>query len=145
MKLANGTWVLVLDGEKYLLLRNRGDEELMDLRVIAHEEADNPPTREQAADRPGRLNDPGPGRSAVEETDWHALEKTRFALDMAERLRSWALDNRFDALVVVADPRTLGALRPAYHRTVAERIVAELDKDLTNLPVPELERALNAA
>ena len=78
MRLANGTWVLVLDGEKFLLLRNQGDADIMDLRVIDHEEVENPPTREQGTERPGRLNDPGPGRSAVEQTDWHALEKERF-------------------------------------------------------------------
>ena len=38
MKLKNGTWVIVCDGTKFLLLENNGDEINMDLRVVAHDE-----------------------------------------------------------------------------------------------------------
>jgi protein required for attachment to host cells len=145
MKLDKGTWVLVLDGEKFVLLRNEGDRGRMDLRVIDHEETVNPPTREQGTERPGRMPDAGLGRSSVEQTDWHALEKERFARDIAGRLRSWALENRFAALVVCADPTTLGAIRPEYHVEVSQRLVGELDKDLTGMPVDRIEKALQAA
>jgi protein required for attachment to host cells len=145
MRIGNETWVLVADGEKYLLLRNNGDEEFVDLRVIRHQEVENPATREQGTDRPGRFDDPAAGRSAVEPTDWHRLGKERFAMELAEQLRAWALDNRFSALVLVADPRTLGVLRAALHKSVAERVVAELDKDLTQMPVHEIEDILKAA
>ncbi len=47
--------------------------------------------------------------------------------------------------MIVADPRTLGVLRPALHKAVAERVTGELDKDLTQVPVPEIEAALKAA
>ncbi len=144
MKLATETWVMILDGEKFILLRNQGDEDILDLRVISHDEADNPPTRDQASDRPGRMKDAGgPGaKSAVAETDWHALEKERFAKDVTDRLRDWAMRNRFEKLVIVADPSSLGAMRPHYHKTVSDRIVAEIDKDLTNLPIDEIEKIL---
>jgi protein required for attachment to host cells len=146
MKFSHGTWVLVVDGEKFLLLRNEGDRGIMDLRVIDHDEIRNPPTREQGSERPGRMPDAGaPGRSAVEQTDWHALEKERFAHDMADRLRGWALDNRFDALFVCAAPRTLGAMRPEYHVEVVQRLVGELDKDLTGMPVDRIQKVLEAA
>lgn len=146
MMLPHGTWVLVLDGEKFLLLRNRGDDEIMDLRVIGHEEIRNPPTREQGTDRPGRIPDDGvQNRSAMEETDWHALEKHRFVKDMAERLRTWALENRFERMVILADPRSLGDLRGEIHDEVRRRIVAEIDKDLTNMPVGRLEEVLQGA
>lgn len=147
MKLPTEAWVMILDGEKYILLRNHGDEDILDLRVITHAEADNPPTREQAADRPGRMNDAGAqgAKSAVQETDWHALEKERFARDVTNRLRDWAMRNRFEKLVIVADPSSLGAMRPHYHKTVSDRIVAEIDKDLTNLPMDEIEKVLGRA
>lgn len=147
MKLTTETWVMVLDGEKFILFRNQGDEDIIDLRVITHEETDNPPTRDQAADRPGRMNDAGgPGaKSAVQETDWHALEKERFARDVTDRLRHWAMGNRFRHLVIVADPSSLGAMRPHYHKTVSDRLVGEIDKDLTNLPIKEIETALSRA
>lgn len=145
MKLAHGTWVLILDGEKYLLLHNRGDEEIIDLRVVEHDEIDNPPTRDQGTEKPGRISDAGVGRSAVEQTDWHALEKENFARDVADQLKNWALKNRFSKLVVCADPKTLGNIRAEYHGEVKNRLVAEIDKDLTSLPVDKIEKTIKAA
>src|SRR5690606_36315101 len=106
---------------------------------------DNPPTREQGADKPGRLDDVGMGRSTVEQTDWHEIEKTRFASALAEKLRAWALDGRFDHLVLVADPSTLGELRSRLHPKVKSALEGEIAKDLTNLPVDAIEKALAAA
>ena len=145
MKIDKGAWILVADGEKYLLLRNEGGRERLDLRVMHQAAQENPPTREQGTDRPGRLDDAGPGRSAVEETDWHRLAKERFARDVAERLRLWALDGAFESLVLVADPSTLGVLRPQLHKAVTARLAAEINKDLTTMPMPEIEAALAAA
>lgn len=144
MKLEKDTWVLVANGEKFLLMRNNGDADVLDLRIIGHEEIDNPPTRAQGTDRPGRMPDDGHGRSAADDTDWHMLEKERFAADLAEKLRLWALTGRFPAMVLAADPRTLGILRPALHGEVRARIVAELNKDFTNLPLDEIEKHITA-
>lgn len=140
MELAHDTWVVIADGEKYILMRNVGDSEMMDLRVVSHEDAENPATYEQGTDRPGRFDDAGLGKSAVDETDWHTLGKERFAGDLSERLTNAALANSFRKLVIVADASTLGTLRKHYHDEVSERLVAEIDKDLTNHPVPDIER-----
>ena len=78
------------------------------------------------------------------ETDYHILEEQRFAADTAEMLKQRALRNDFEALVVVAPPKTLGELRKHYHKEVEKRLVAEVPKDLTNLPVPEIEKVLKA-
>ena len=140
MNLSHGTWVLIADGEKYLVLRNRGDADIMDLRVVDHEEIDNPPTHDQGTEKPGRMPDAG-----VEQTDWHALEKEHFAGAVADHLKNWALKNRFSELLVCADPRTLGNIRAKYHSEVSRRVVAEIDKDLTSMPVDEMERIIKAA
>ena len=146
MKIARDTWVLVADGEKYLVLRNEGSPAAPDLQVIREAEAENPPTREQGSDRPGRMAGPaGRGPSAVPETAWHRLEKERFAKDLAERLRLWALAGRFETLVLLADPRTLGVLRPLLHKEVVGRLAAEIPKDLTGMSVPGIEAALKVA
>lgn len=145
MHIPHAAWVVIADGEKYLLLRNKGDDDLLDLRVIDHDEIANPPTREQGTDKPGRFDDAGPGRSAVQDTDWHQLEKERFAEELGERLRRWALENRFDALVVICDAATLGVLRKTYHKAVESRLVGEVAKDLVNHPIDAIERALAAA
>ena len=40
---------------------------------------------------------------------------------------------------------TLGAIRPHYHKTVTDRLVGEIDKDLTGMPVGKIERIIRAA
>ena len=143
MNLPNNTLVLVADGRKMLLLRNHGDAAQIDLRVEAHREQDNPPNRDQASDAPGRsFASVGSRRSAMEETDFHQIAEDHFAAKAADLLRERALDGDFETLVVVAPPRTLGELRKHYHKEVASRIVDELDKDLTGLPLGEIEAAL---
>ncbi len=146
MKLSSGTWVVVADGEKYLLLRNNLDEEFTDLRAIGKDEIDNPPAHELSSDRAGRMHDDGPGmKSAMLETDWHRIEKETFAHELAGKLEDWANAGRYDEIVVVADPRSLGELRSAYGAQTQARLKAEIDKDLTNMPIDAIEKAVAAA
>ncbi|WP_316014056.1 host attachment family protein [Roseobacter sp. HKCCA0434] len=143
LQVKEGTWVVVADGEKALFLVNKGDAEHPNLDVFREEEQDNPPTREQAANRPGRFNDgPNVHSSAVDDTDWHQLEKERFAKDLADILYKAAHAGKFDKLVLAADPSTLGELRKEYHKEVQDRLVEEIDKDLTNHPIDEIEKML---
>lgn len=145
-ELAQGTWVLVADGEKALFLENLTDDADPNLRVWREEHHENPPDREQGTDRPGRFHDTGPGqKSAFTETDWHRLEKERFAQELAERLYAFAHRGAFDRLVVVAPPRVLGELRSKLHKEVADRLIAEIPKTLTNHPVTEIEALVAGA
>lgn len=50
----NGAWVLIGDGRRALFFSNHGDAEILDLRVIETRVDENPPTREQGSDAPGR-------------------------------------------------------------------------------------------
>ncbi|GLT07914.1 host attachment family protein [Sulfitobacter sp. PR48] len=139
-KLTNGTWVLIADGEKALFLVNQTDGEDPFLEVFREEAQDNPPNREQAANRRGRFNDgPSVHRSAVQDTDWHQLAKDRFAGELAEILYRKAHQGAFDRIVLVAPPHTLGELRREIHKEVADRVVAEVPKTLTNHPVDQIE------
>ncbi len=80
-------WVVIVDGEKALYLVNKGDDMDMNLVVRDKEEQDNPKAQDWAANRPGRFNDgPSVQRSSVDDTDWHQLEKERFAKDVADQL-----------------------------------------------------------
>lgn len=145
--LKHDTWVLVADGEKALFLRNIGDATYPNLEVVRELHEENPPTREQGSDRPGRLADPGAGgahRSAVADTDWHRIAKDRFAAEIAERLYKMAHRGDFERLVLSAPPVVLGEIRKSLHKEVAERIVAEIPKTLTGHPVSEIETILMA-
>ncbi len=140
-RLTEGTHVLIADGEKALLLRNVGDADFPHLQVALKETQENPETREQGTDRPGRFNDgPSVHRSAVEETDWHRLAKERFAEELAGMLYRRVHAGRIDRLVLVASPVVLGALRGKLHKAVEGVVVAEIGKTLTNHPLDEVEK-----
>jgi protein required for attachment to host cells len=143
LQIPHGTWILVGDGEKALFLRNDGDADfpnLVTMNVVHH---DNPATHDQGSDRPGRYsNGPSVQRSAVENTDWHRVEKDRFAAELADQLRQPALDGAFSHLIVVAPPHVLGELRHAMDKHVQAKVLAEIDKNLTKHPVHEIERIL---
>jgi len=136
--------VFVGDGQKALLLRNAGDEKFLDLRAERVFKDENPPTHEQGTDRPGRaFKRAGTNlRSGVEATDWHELEKEHFAGRVAAALEQVARSNNVKAIVIVAPPRTLAALRQAFHADIAARIIAEIGKDLTKHPVSEISKHL---
>jgi protein required for attachment to host cells len=136
--------VMVGDGSRALFLRNRGTRAHLDLVLERQLEQDNPPTREQGTDRPGRKpGGDGVSRSAVGETDLHQLAEEKFAARIADDLYRMGHAQEFVALVVVAPPRMLGDLRAAMHPEVAQRIVAEVPKDLTAHPLPEIARLLS--
>jgi protein required for attachment to host cells len=131
LRIKNGDWVFVGDGRKALLLRNDGDPDLLDLRRI-----------EQGTDGPGRSGvNIGP-RSAIDATDWHALEEERFAATIAERLNRAAEENRFEHIVIAAPPKVLGELRREYSKKLQGKIVAEIDKDLTHHTFSDIAKVL---
>lgn len=146
IKLEHKIWVLVADGEKALFLQNDGDTKYPNLTVVREMEEENPPTREQGSDRPGRFSDgPNVHRSAVADTDWHRIAKDRFADEIAKRLYKFAHRGDFKKIVLVAPPVVLGEMRKQFHKEVSDRIIAEVPKTLTNHPVPEIEKLLMVA
>ena len=140
-KLTNGTLVVVSDSEKALFLVNRTDDENPHLEVVRKDEEDNPPDREQTANRRGRQSEStGPRTYAYDETDFHELQKERFASDLADKLYRMAHAGRYERLVLVASPQVLGVVRDEMHKEVSDKLVATIDKTLTNHPLPEIEQ-----
>lgn len=136
------TLFLIADGEKALFLRNDGDEKYLNLVVENTREIDNPPNREQAANRRGRMFDGTGHKSAVDDTDWHQLAKDRFAAELSDILYKRAHQGDFEKLVIVASPSTLGEVRQQLHQEVSDKILYEVDKDLTNHPLDQIEKQL---
>lgn len=145
MKVPYDAKIVVADGSRALFLRNAGDDELIDLHVVEHEEIDNPPTREQGTDKAGGFNNAGPGRSTAEATDWHELEKERFAHHLVERLQKLVHNRPHTKLILVATPKLMGEMRPALTKEVAACVIGEVAKDLTHHPVSEMEKILKEA
>jgi protein required for attachment to host cells len=146
MKLPHGAWVVVADGAKALYLENTGDAELIDLRVRRHDEQETTSTHEQGSDRPGRKQDNGVGqKSALEHTDWHRIEETRFNETLAERLNRLVQKGRIGKMVLIADPRSLGRLRPLLSQATASAVLSEIPKDLAHQTVASIEKSVLAA
>lgn len=144
IRLKHKGWVLIADGEKALFLENAGTPDKPSLQVFNGFAQPNPKTSAQGEDRPGRLSD-GMGsshRSAVQETDWHRLAKHEFAHKIALLLDQDAQANRYEQIVIVAPAVIMGELRKSLSGPVSDRIVAEVAKDLTGHPVPEIEELL---
>lgn len=142
--------VLVADGSKALFLRNSslGSDYRLDVEAVL--ENDNPPTREQGTDQPGRAvsasgaNGSPNAQSGMEQTDWHRLGKERFAASIAERLDAETKAGTLTSLVIVASPLVLGTLRKAISKETAHLVREEIAKDLTGMTVAEIEKALAA-
>ena len=144
--LKRGLWLMVADGEKALFLKNEGDTAYPDFQVVREMAQENPATREQGSDRPGRLSDGPPAhRSAVADTDWHKVGKLRFADEIAERLYKMAHRGDFEEILLIAPPAVLGELRKKLHQEVSEKVVGEVAKTLTNHAVFDIEKLLLAA
>ena len=143
LRIPHNAFVFVGDGTKALVLRNEGDAQILNLKTERVFTDANPPTHEQGTDKPGRsYASMGPGRSAVESTDWHDLEEHHFARVVAAALEKLVRERHVKALLIAAPPRTLADLRHALHKDVKARIIAEIDKDLTNFPIDQIEKHL---
>jgi protein required for attachment to host cells len=144
-KLPHDALVFIGDGRKALFLRNAGDERFLDLRTERVFAEENPLSHEQGTDKPGRAfaSAATTHRSGLEETDWHVLEEHRFVKRVAAALQAVVRSRNVPAILVAAPPRTLADLRRTLGADVKAKIVAEVDKDLTNHPLGDIEKHLH--
>jgi protein required for attachment to host cells len=143
VKIRKGDWVVVCDGRKALILENRGDEKFSNLHTIEVREHEVPPTHEQGADVPGRVQaSVGMAISAVEQTDWHWQAERAFLEQLAGRLDTALASGPRRKFIVIAPPRALGALRQAFSPAVQAAVEIELAHDYVKLPVGEIEKRL---
>lgn len=143
MALPHQALVLVADGKKLLFLRNHGDKNRIDLRTEAHDEREDRKNSNIKTDAPGVMKQRfGDGRPAMGETDFHQQEEDRWAKDAADELKTRALRNDFEALVLIAPPKVLGVLRKELHKEVERRVVLTLNKEMTDRPISDIEELL---
>jgi protein required for attachment to host cells len=144
LRIPAGAMVLIADGTKARFLRNKGNALHVNFVTEQELQQENPPTRDQGTDKPGRfLAADRVSRSAVEQTDWHRQAEERFAAQVANLLYRMAHADAFDALIVIAPPKVLGNLRATFHKEVTTRVLAEVAKDLTSVPTHDLPERLS--
>lgn len=132
-KIPTGTWVVVADGTQARLFHNLGKQDTLRLKQEALIEPDT--TDEQAQGPSGHR----PPDESLEQTD-----EATFAKQLVHRLNAAALKQEFEHLFLIADPRTLGEIRPQLHAETSKRITGELAKTLTNSTLEEIEKILKA-
>lgn len=145
LKIEQGSWVVVADGAKALILENHGDQKFPNLRMKEHFEHHDPKTSEMGTDKPGRsISSVGTARSSMEQTDWHQQEEERFLARLAERLDKAVQGGEVKHIVLVAPPRAIGTLRKAMSSHVRAVIQAEIEKDYVKMPLDQIEKHLAA-
>ncbi len=144
MMLKHGALVCAMDGSKLVLLRNQGDTRKPVLQTILQEVADNPRSSEQGADRPGRtFSSASPRRSALSETDWHSEAKSDFARTALGLLETHHREQGGDVILLAA-PSILGNLRKQCPENLKSAIIAEIDKDVVNLPPEKIAAIIDS-
>jgi protein required for attachment to host cells len=127
------TWIVVADGQRATVYNNSGPGKGLEIIPGLGGHQAVPKSREIISDAPGRMQGFGAHGAApmTARTDPHELEEQRFTEGLAEEVNRAALDKQFDRLILAAPPRTLGILRKSLSSHAADRVIAELDKDLT--------------
>ncbi|UPG72362.1 host attachment family protein [Roseomonas gilardii subsp. gilardii] len=128
LEIPHNALILVADGAKALLLRNTGRNGEITLREESRLSPD--------------FGAQGPSGARPEDQSPKETGEATFAKQIAQTLQAMKLQNGFEALVVVADPQTLGQLREAMHKAVESSVVKSLDKDLTGHTPEEIAAAL---
>jgi protein required for attachment to host cells len=134
MKLPANAHVAVVDGERFLLMRNCGStaEPLL--------ESEGQPAVDETNYSAGMRHQDVARKATVEPFD-----KFAHAAGAAEWLNRAVLSHRIDRLLVIADPDTLGEMRHHYHKETRNALLGELDKQLTGKPGPDILKAIQAA
>ena len=134
MQLPKGATIVVADGEKFNLYQNAGDEAGLKLEPLAHDPVDS----HHQGSTPGRH-----GSSA--NPDGGQDKEDGFSAGVVEILNKRAIAGGISALLIIAAPRTLGAIRPQYHAKLTAVLVGEIAKDLTGHALQDVEKAVAAA
>lgn len=138
--------ILVCNARKAILLKNAGHVAQPDLQVEAHVEFEWDREEMMDSDRPGRrfdgnANSGGP-RSAMEAPDPDAKHAEEVAEKIVETLADRNRTSEIGGLLVVAPPAFLGVLRQKIGSDLRRHIVAEVAKDLVEMPVRDIQKSL---
>ena len=128
-KMPHNAFVVVADGVGARFFRNSGHDGAAAL--VADGEL-----------RPAHLLDDGPSGHRPPESSQQETNEATFAKQLAKELYRRAHSGDFAAFVLVADPQTLGQMRPILHKEVQDRLLVEIGKTLTKASIADIQKAL---
>ena len=134
------TWIVVANARQARIIEHHGAGHGLHPVPGMALKAD-PPT--EYSDRPGTGHSiAGPGVNAVGRPDPQEQADLAFAHRINETLCAARDTSKYDRLLIVAGPHMLGILRKELDPALTDLVLAEVDKDLTALPLEELETHL---
>jgi protein required for attachment to host cells len=93
--------------------------------------------------KPHHLLDDGPAGVRPKESSHQETDEATFAKQLANELYRRAHGGDFSALVLIADPQTLGEIRRSLHKEVQSRVLSEIAKTLTKSSIADIQKALH--
>jgi protein required for attachment to host cells len=129
-KIPHNALIVVADGVGARFFRNAGEDFKVSLKASGEF-------------KPSHLNNEGPAGHRPPESSKQETDEATFAKLLAHELYRRAHSGDFAALVLIADPQTLGQIRPVLHKEVQDRMLLELHKTLTKASMSDIEKALS--
>lgn len=135
------TWIVVAERAcvRIFATSNSDVSDLTEIQTLLNPEGACQPG-EVETDRPGTFVGPAGSHGFGEpRTDFRHQMCNEVALQITKALEHGRTQNQFGQLIVIAPDLLLGTIRKHLPRPTKELIVAELDKNLSQLTVPELK------
>ncbi|WP_411727276.1 host attachment protein, partial [Methyloglobulus sp.] len=99
--------------------------------------------REMTTDLPGRIKSAdGSGHAFEQPTDPKKHEADNFAHQLAKHLEAGYNANKFEQLLIIAEPSFLGLLRHCLPDNIKKHISFELDKNITTQSAADIRKHL---
>lgn len=128
-KVPHNALVVVADGAGARFFRNSSRDDTVSLSA-------------QGELRPADLLDTGASGARPSDSSPRETNEATFAKQLSGELYRRAHSGDYAALVLIADPQTLGEIRPTLHKEVQDRLVSEIGKTFTNASLADIEKAL---
>ena len=123
------TWIVVADGARAFIYENAGPGKGLSLLAETSSEDARKPTSEQGTDRPGQNGN----YNAVIQNAEEGIIKTEFVKGLSGLVNDAAGRGAFDKLILIAAPKALGDIRQNLGAKARDKVVHEMNKDLTQL------------
>ena len=130
--IAEHTLVVVATGTEARMFRTKGGGTA--LKLIADGSLD-----------PKHPRNDGPAGHRPPESSHQETAEATFAKQLVHHLNADATAGKFEHVIIIADPGTLGEMRISYGKALASRIVKEMHKTLNHQSADEIAKLIISA
>jgi protein required for attachment to host cells len=139
------TWYVITDGGRARIVQKRDAQDAFDTHREFVSADIHRHTHELGMERPGRTHESASSahHALQPREDLHRADKRDFVYEIARGLNDANARDEFDRLILVAPAHALGELNHVLNASTQRKIVAQLQKDLTNVPNADLAKHLS--